>query len=90
MTKTDIRRVFLASYEDFLDENDGWKPFARAVDDVLTHEHRRFLGRIMKLDPRDRPTAKELLQDEWFEEDRRMGDVVPYFVGPLSLCALGV
>ena len=25
----------------------------------------------MKLDPRDRPTAKELLQDEWLNSDKK-------------------
>lgn len=29
---------------------------------------KRFILRIMKLDPRDRPTAAELLEDEWFTE----------------------
>lgn len=27
-----------------------------------------FILKIMKMDCRDRPTAKELLQDEWFRE----------------------
>lgn len=43
------------------------KPFARAEDDVLSVETREFLCRIMKLDPRDRPTANQLLEDEWFD-----------------------
>ncbi|KAG5288876.1 hypothetical protein I7I50_01387 [Histoplasma capsulatum G186AR] len=43
------------------------KPFARAEDAVLTKETREFLCRIMKLDPRDRPTANQLLEDEWFD-----------------------
>ncbi|EGC44178.1 serine/threonine protein kinase [Histoplasma capsulatum var. duboisii H88] len=43
------------------------KPFARAEDAVLTKETRQFLCRIMKLDPRDRPTANQLLGDEWFD-----------------------
>jgi serine/threonine protein kinase len=32
----------------------------------ITKEGRDFICRIMKLDPRDRPSARELLQDEWF------------------------
>jgi serine/threonine protein kinase len=28
-----------------------------------------FILRIMKLDPRDRPTALELLEDEWFQDE---------------------
>ena len=27
---------------------------------------------MMKMDPRERPTAKELLQDDWFKE--KLGD----------------
>ena len=37
------------------------------VDEELSQKDKDFLLGIMKLDPRDRPTAKELLQDEWFE-----------------------
>ncbi|KAK2808717.1 hypothetical protein FQN50_004388 [Emmonsiellopsis sp. PD_5] len=44
------------------------KPFAQAEDAVLSVETRSFLCRILKLDPRDRPTASELLEDEWFNE----------------------
>lgn len=29
-------------------------------------EDRDFILKIMKLDPRDRPSAEELLEDEWF------------------------
>ncbi|TDZ35841.1 Serine/threonine-protein kinase shk1/pak1 [Colletotrichum spinosum] len=28
-----------------------------------------FLRRILKLDPRDRPTVKEIIEDEWFTEE---------------------
>lgn len=35
----------------------------------LCDADRAFILRIMKLDPRDRPTAKELLQDVWFDQD---------------------
>ena len=31
-------------------------------------EDRTFICKTMKLDPRDRPTAKELLQDEWLRQ----------------------
>ncbi|OAX85324.1 hypothetical protein ACJ72_00289 [Emergomyces africanus] len=44
------------------------KPFAQAEDDVLSVEIRTFLCSILKLDPRDRPTASELLDNEWFNE----------------------
>ena len=42
-------------------------PFWRYADKELVKEDRDFIMKMMKLDPRDRPTAKELLQDEWFK-----------------------
>jgi serine/threonine protein kinase len=35
----------------------------------ISEEGKAFILKLMKLDPRDRPTAEELLQDEWFEAD---------------------
>lgn len=43
------------------------KPFEYVADREITKEDKAFILKIMKLDPRDRPTAKELLQDEWFQ-----------------------
>ena len=40
-------------------------PFSRASSAEIEKEDRDFICKIMKLDPRDRPSAKELLQDEW-------------------------
>lgn len=45
------------------------KPFRFVSDGEITDEDKEFLLRIMKLDPRDRPSAKELLQDKWFEAE---------------------
>lgn len=42
------------------------KPFGRITEQEISKEDKAFILKIMKLDPRDRPTAKELLQDEWF------------------------
>ena len=39
-----------------------------AEDKELAEEDRTFICKIMKLDPRDRPTAKELLQDPWLKD----------------------
>lgn len=36
-------------------------------DEELLKEDRDFIMRMMKLDPRDRPTAKDILQDEWLK-----------------------
>lgn len=43
-----------------------WKPFNLIRASEISTEDKAFVMRIMKLDPRDRPSAKELLQDEWF------------------------
>jgi len=44
------------------------KLFAMAEDPELSVEDRDFICRIMKFDPRDRPTAGKLLEDGWFNE----------------------
>jgi len=43
------------------------KPFQYITEREITKEDKAFVLKIMKLDSRDRPTAKELLQDEWFQ-----------------------
>jgi serine/threonine protein kinase len=43
------------------------KPFSLASQREISKEDKEFILKIMKLDPRDRPTAKELLADEWFD-----------------------
>lgn len=45
----------------------GAKPFYITSDACLTEEDREFLLKVMKLDPRDRPTACQLLKDKWFD-----------------------
>lgn len=44
------------------------RPFCRVTSKEISEEDKAFVLRIMKLDPRDRPTAKELLEDSWFKE----------------------
>jgi casein kinase II subunit alpha len=44
------------------------KPFQRISRTEISHGDRDFICKIMKLDPRDRPTVQELLEDEWFQE----------------------
>lgn len=51
---------------DYIIENQKWLPFSRSVDHELALPDRDFIVKMMKLDPRDRPTARELLQDAWF------------------------
>jgi len=57
----------LATANEWIKDNHRARPFDLIQDDCLTEEDRKFLLKIMKFDPRDRPTAKELLRDEWFE-----------------------
>ncbi|OJD13715.1 serine/threonine protein kinase [Emergomyces pasteurianus Ep9510] len=44
------------------------KPFALASKREISTEDKEFILKVMKIDPRDRPTAKELLKDDWFKE----------------------
>jgi len=44
------------------------RPFSLVSASEVSKEDRDLICKIMKLDPRERPTAKELLQDTWFEE----------------------
>ncbi|KAK3986835.1 kinase-like protein [Cladorrhinum sp. PSN332] len=45
------------------------KPFGRAGAGEFPPADKEFILKIMKLDPRDRPTAEELLTDPWFTEE---------------------
>ncbi len=65
----DERLEILAKAIHFINDNNLKKPFHLSEDNELSKKDRVFICKIMKLDPRDRPTAKELLQDEWFRED---------------------
>lgn len=44
------------------------KPFKFIGEREICDADKRFVLKMMKLDPRDRPTARELLGDEWFTE----------------------
>ena len=43
------------------------KPFERVTEREVSQEDKAFLLKIMKLDPRDRPTAQQLMEDDWFK-----------------------
>jgi hypothetical protein len=45
-------------------------PFQRTTEREVCKKDKEFIGKIMIMDWRDKPTAKELLEDEWFEKDR--------------------
>lgn len=42
------------------------KPFRFTTEREICKEDRDIVCKIMQLDPRDRPTTRELLEDEWF------------------------
>jgi len=44
-------------------------PFALVTEREVSREDKEFICKIMKMDPRDRPTAEELLEDAWFKDD---------------------
>lgn len=45
-------------------------PFARAEDKEVSEEARTLICKMMMLDPRDRPSARSLLEDAWFADFR--------------------
>ncbi|PYI07608.1 putative serine/threonine protein kinase [Aspergillus sclerotiicarbonarius CBS 121057] len=44
-------------------------PFIRTTEKEVSLKHKNFISKIMVMDWRDRPTAQELLKDNWFQED---------------------
>ncbi|TVY26045.1 hypothetical protein LHYA1_G005495 [Lachnellula hyalina] len=60
------RRSALGNAVQFIDENDRLRPFVLAKDKCFTEEDKEFILKTMKFDPRDRPTAGELLANKWF------------------------
>jgi serine/threonine protein kinase len=49
--------------------HDKLTPFACITEREVCKKDREFILKIMKLDYRDRPTAKEILADEWWDDD---------------------
>ncbi|EPE36450.1 Protein kinase-like (PK-like) [Glarea lozoyensis ATCC 20868] len=66
MKDTERWTVLAAATQWIIDNNKG-KSFKYIEDECLTEEDREFLLRVMKFDSRDRPTARELLGDKWFD-----------------------
>ncbi|KAJ8128990.1 hypothetical protein O1611_g4640 [Lasiodiplodia mahajangana] len=48
-------------------------PFRHVTEREVAKEDKDFVLKIMKMDWRDRPTAKELLSDEWFRTEPEEG-----------------
>lgn len=57
----------LAAIHIYIEEQGMRKPFAQVEDEEITSEDKEFLCGIMQTDPRNRPTAKELLKHHWFD-----------------------
>lgn len=57
----------LAAIHIYIEERGVRKPFSLVEDEELTSEDKAFLCDIMQLDRRDRPTAKALLEHDWFD-----------------------
>lgn len=43
-------------------------PFSRTKEREVCKRDNQFIGKIMMMDWGDRPTAKELLEDEWWDD----------------------
>ena len=46
------------------------RPFHLTTAREICQVDKEFVLRMMKLDPRDRPTAQELLGDQWFRQEQ--------------------
>ncbi|KAH6669515.1 putative serine/threonine protein kinase [Halenospora varia] len=83
---------FPSSYQDFLDGTEQMalhelmarvpiekmRPFNWLQERQICKADKDFVVKIMKLDPRDRPSAAQLLQDEWFTE--KTGRIMGYYL----------
>jgi len=47
---------------------ESMQPFHQVSSKEISEADKAFVLRVLKLDPRDRPTAKDLLEDVWFRE----------------------
>lgn len=66
----DQRLAIIKEVEDYIEVEEAKlaKPFSQVADPELKEGDKEFILKVMQLDPRDRPTAKELLGDKWFEQ----------------------
>ena len=56
----------LDGIEGLVAQRGGRRKYRNTLATRMSRETVRFLDKVMKLDPRDRPTPQELLQDQWF------------------------
>ncbi|RMY80671.1 hypothetical protein D0862_12636, partial [Hortaea werneckii] len=57
----------LAAIHVLIEQQGTRKPFSLVRDEEVLPEDKEFLCDVMKLDPLERPTARELLQHRWFD-----------------------
>ncbi|KAK5711485.1 hypothetical protein LTR17_018360 [Elasticomyces elasticus] len=57
----------LAAIHIYIEEQGIRIPFAQVEDKEITSEDKELLCDMMQMDPRDRPTAKDLLKHDWFD-----------------------
>ncbi|KAI1878809.1 hypothetical protein JX265_002986 [Neoarthrinium moseri] len=61
------------------------KPFRFTTEREISREDRMFIYKIMKMDPRDRPSARELLTDAWLSEDYLVDSFLSSVYCPLPI-----
>ncbi len=66
LTVPGIDEVRIEALTEVSTEGKEWGLFKRASSTEISNQDRDFICSLMKLDYRDRPTAEELLQHEWF------------------------
>lgn len=55
----------LDGIEGLVTQRGGRRKYRNTLATNMSKETVSFLDKVMKLDPRDRPTPQELLQDQW-------------------------
>ena len=56
---------YLHGIERLVTQRGGRRKYRNTLTTIFSKETMDFLDRLMKLDPRDRPPAQDLLQDRW-------------------------
>lgn len=61
------RIQFCTIIQNHINDNDLRKPFHLLEDPDIDGKDKAFIGKMMKLDPRERASAKELLNEDWLK-----------------------
>lgn len=76
---------FLDAIEELLTQGGGRRRYRNTPTTKIIREGVVFLDKSMKLDPRDRPSPQELLQDQWISS---VMDIEPLIVQASHLGAI--